>query len=773
MAQTGTIKGQVKTSDGQPAPYVNVTLKGENKGTVTEPDGTYIIKNVKPGSYTVATSFVGLAPQERTVEVIAHEVTVQDFDLQEDAHQLSEVEVIGLQSLNEQSAMVGKINIKPMDLPQSVMVIDRSILDRQQALNVGDVLMNASGVYVMGTSGGTQQELAGRGFAFGSNNTFKNGIRFNNAVMPELSSAERVEILKGSSAVLFGQVGAGGVINIVTKKPKFQNGGMLSFRTGSYGFIKPSLDFYGPINGSEHVAFRINSSYENAQSFRDNVESERIYFNPSFLIKAGKKTDVLIEADYLKDNRTLDFGTAAIEYKIANLPRNTFLNTSWAYYKAEQKTATLTVKHRLNEKWQLNVVGSYQGYFQDQFGTTRPNASSNFVKADGTWYRALQRIGASQDYFIGQADLIANLKTGKVEHALLIGADIDKYSNTALAYNNIAYDTINVFNVNSNTQRHDMLEVTKNTNTKNPVNRVGIYVQDMLSIGEKFKALVGIRYSYVDTRSAVYNYKDQKTANANSYIDAFSPRLGLVYQPTKITSLFASYSNSFDLNTGTDNKGNALNPSIIDQYEVGIKNEFFRDIISVNVTAYRIVNSNFAQTILNTSTNYNPIYPAAKELVGEVTSKGIEVDVMSKSFHGVSIIAGYSYNDTRYTESNVYIKNSRLRYNPQHTATMSLSYKFNQIELLKGFDVGFISQYIGQRVAGRSTRTNVMNDTYKLMPIPDYFLFDLSMGYAWNNISVRAKISNLLNELSYNVHDDNSVNPIAPRQFSATVSYKF
>jgi iron complex outermembrane receptor protein len=138
----------------------------------------------------------------------------------------------------------------------------------------------------------------------------------------------------------------------------------------------------------------------------------------------------------------------------------------------------------------------------------------------------------------------------------------------------------------------------------------------------------------------------------------------------------------------------------------------------------------------------------------------------------VSLIGGYSYNDTRYTESNVYIKNSRLRYNPQHTGNLSVYYTFTQIDFLKGLNIGFTSQYVGNRVAGRSTRTNVESDVYKLMTIPDYFLFNASVGYSKNNISLRVKISNLLNELSYNVHDDNSVNPIAPRQFSATISYK-
>jgi iron complex outermembrane receptor protein len=160
-----------------------------------------------------------------------------------------------------------------------------------------------------------------------------------------------------------------------------------------------------------------------------------------------------------------------------------------------------------------------------------------------------------------------------------------------------------------------------------------------------------------------------------------------------------------------------------------------------------------------------------KELAGEVTSEGAELELQTRSFCGFSIVGGYSYNETKYTSSNTYVEGSRLRYNPNHTGNLSLYYQFCKV--LKGFNVGASWYYVGNRVAGRSTRTQVTNDAYRLMEIPDYSLFDLSAGYTYRGLSVRMKLSNLADVLSYNVHDDNSVIPIAPRQFAATVSYKF
>ncbi|MBC7919701.1 MAG: TonB-dependent receptor [Ferruginibacter sp.] len=211
---------------------------------------------------------------------------------------------------------------------------------------------------------------------------------------------------------------------------------------------------------------------------------------------------------------------------------------------------------------------------------------------------------------------------------------------------------------------------------------------------------------------------------------------------------------------------------MVNQYELGIKNDLFKGLLSANLTLYQIVNSNLAQTILPGSPNYNPDRPNAQELAGEVTSQGVEVDLTTKSFRGFSLIGGYSYNQTRYTQSNTYEVGSRLRYNPAHAANASVYYAFDRNTLLKGFDAGLIGSYVGGMVAGRNPRLTVANDAYRLIPLPSFFQFDASVGYVINRLSVRVRTTNLLNRLGYYAHDDNSINPIAPRQFAATVSYQ-
>ena len=243
-----------------------------------------------------------------------------------------------------------------------------------------------------------------------------------------------------------------------------------------------------------------------------------------------------------------------------------------------------------------------------------------------------------------------------------------------------------------------------------------MYVQDLIALSDKWKVLAGLRWSYQQTGSTVTTLADSKAATVTTFDNAFTPRFGLVYQPRQTTALFVSYANSFAVNTGIDVAGNALPPSFIDQYEAGIKNDLFNGFLSANATICQIKNSNLAQNSLqNGNTNTN-----IKKLAGEATSRGVEVDVKSKTMRGISFLAGYSYNETRYTQSNTYIVGSLLRYNPNRTANASVFYTVQKTGFTQGLQLGLTAFYMGERVAGRSTRVTVVNDAFRLMPLPAY-----------------------------------------------------
>ncbi|MBJ6108097.1 TonB-dependent receptor [Hymenobacter sp. BT523] len=797
--QTGEVTGRIELADGQAAEQVSVRVKGTTVGVNSAADGTFRLQ--APAGWQVLTvTCLGCTPQEVTVEVKAGQtVAAQPVRLAPGEQQLQEVTVRGAKSLNQRTPSVGKMPIAPLDNPQSTVTIEREVLEQQQALRLSDVLANVSGVYVMGATGGTQEEIASRGFAYSSANTFKNGVRFNNGIMPEVSSLERMEVLKGSAAILYGNVAAGGILNLVTKKPQFERGGSVGLRVGSFGFVKPQFDVYGAVGQSQKVAFRLNGTYERGDSFRDGVKSNRVYVNPSLLFRLTSKTDLVIEGDYLRDNRTPDYGIGAINYQIFD-SRTRFLNTADATNATNQSSATATLTSRLTDTWQVRAVAGFQRYDNELRSAARPTA--NVIKPGrnyGNWLRNLQRTQTAENYYLAQIDLTGTLRTGRIGHAVLVGADADQYNTNALSFIAQAYDSLNILDPSRTLGRpkgavsgYDAMRY--NTRTLGNTRRAGFYAQDLINLFDHVKVLAGLRWSYQETPTDVYTYPGLALPATNAatvaenrrYDNAFSPRLGLVYQPIKTTSLFASYSNSFTPNSGFDEQGGALAPSLIDQYEVGMKNELFKGALSANVTGYRIVNSNQAQAILPTDPRFASSRVAApQELAGEVTSQGVEVDVQSRPLNGISLIAGYSYNTTTYTKSNIYENGSRLRYNPAHTANASLFYSFANAfannATLRGLSAGFSAYYVGDRVGGRNTRLldpstgrpwASGSDAFQLISVPNYFLFDASLGYSYDRFSMRFKMANLLNELSYNLHDDNSINPIAPRTFSATLSYK-
>lgn len=666
-------------------------------------------------------------------------------------------------------ATIGKSKIKEMDLPQSMMLIDEKMMKQQQVGSMTDLLKNANGVYIMGTTGGYQEEIASRGSAITSTNTFKNGIRYFGGMKTELSGIEKAEILKGNSAILFGNVAPGGILNLVTKKPQFTNGGSIGFTYGSFDKLKPQFDVYGALNKKQTIAFRLNTSYEQSNSFRKEVSSEMFYINPSLLFNINKKTSVLIEGDFSNFETTPDFGAGIINYEIVEIPRERFLGVSWGKFKAKQSLVSTKISHQISRNISVSSLTGLRNYNTELFSNARPNSSGSVISSNGTWKRNLQRSQVSDKYFIQQFDVNANFKTSFIKHQILLGADFENYITSTLNYNNYTkYDSVNVF-ANYNPQNEATIPtLTKNTDTDNPVARMGFYFQDLISLNKYVKVLAGIRYSSITAASDIYKFSDSTTTKTRKTDNAISPKFGLVIQPNDHQTIFASYSNSFVVNTGVDINGKALNPSIVDQYELGIKNKFFNNRLSIQLTGYQILNSNLAQISLENGNSNNNI----KELAGETKTNGLELDFIYQPNPFFNITSGYSFTETKYTKSNTYIIGSELRYNPKNTANMSINYTIHTGKL-KNLQLGLMNTFIGDRFAGRSTRLTVQNDTYKLIPLSSYFILDATASYMYKNWNVKAKLANLTNELNYNIHDDNSLNPIAPINYSVSLNYNF
>lgn len=695
---------------------------------------------------------------------------------------------------NKAKSLSTKSNLTVMENPQALSIVTHEIIEQQQAKQLGDVLQNVNGMYITSSRGNSQDSFGGRGFILGNDNIFKNGARINSGVFPEVSGLERVEVLKGANAMLYGNTAAGGIINLITKKPKFDFGGSIGLNGGSWNSYKPTVDFYGPL--SKNTAFRVNGAYEYAESFRDVVQSEKYYFNPSFLFNLGTKSQLIVEADYLKNNFTPDFGLGTITNPSKDfvlndmLSRNAFLGADWQYQNVQQMSTNITFNHQLSDKWTFNAVGSYQYYTKDYFSTERIQWSYD---ADQRlkWERPLHKTFNEQNYISLQLNVNGEFNTGKINHKVLIGSDGDygvlnnyTYTNPTKYGTNGSSNGIIYMDDPSSWASGEIPDSSLKARTRIPSQRFGLYVQDYISLTKQLKVIAGLRWSYLEIMPNVENEFtkdniDKDKINTAAVDRAFSPKAGLVYMPNDNLSVFATYTNSFVQNIGKDIYTQTLTPTTIDQYEVGVKKNIWNNALAVNLTAYQIVYNNYYQTaqfLANGDSNSDSFI---KEFAGKMRSRGVELDITGNPTEGLSIIGGVSYNNAVYLETPEvfgYVEKQRLVRTPSTTANASVFYTFQRIA--KGLKIGASAYYIGGRLAGwNDTKTGAnslaeRNGVSRTFGLKDYTTVSLSLGYEWKKFTIQGKVGNLFDVVNYTVHENYSVNPITPRNYYFTLTYK-
>lgn len=721
---------------------------------------------------------------------------------------------------NKAKLLSTKSNLTVMETPQPIAIVTHEIIEQQQARQLSEVVQNVNGLYVTSARGGAQDSFGGRGFLFGSDNMFKNGARVNSGIFPEVQGLERVEVLKGGNAMQFGASAPGAIINMVTKKPRFDFGGSLGTNVGSWNTVKPFIDIYGPL--SKKVAFRMNGAYEYADSFRDVVNSKKHYFNPSFLFNFGENTQLIIEGDYLGHRSTPDFGLGSIirpdqSYYINDkVSDNTFFGTPWQYQNVQQATAGATLNTRLAPNWYLTAVGSYQNYTRDYFSSERIQWQENAQTKKTTWARPLGRSYSENNYTSFQINVNGEFLIGKVKNKMLIGADGDYTKNDSYSYSILdavnkkpitSFGTLVLEDPTTWTVNQPEPITNKIRKTTSPMYRGGVLIQDLISITDHLKVLAGVRYNYLENRLVrtwdyTKNTDDEKTGIANIY-RVLSPKFALIYEVDSDFSLYGNYTNSFAPNTGFTSSAaaiatldltkspnevgqqinnlplDAIKPSQIDQYEIGIKKNFLMGALAVNLSAYQITNKDNYQSFWYLDKNGAIQTPANgvnfRTYAGTVRSRGVELDITGNPTPYLSLIGGFSYNNAVYTDTPAdgFIEGQRLVRTPATTANASVFYNFGK--MMKGFKVGLTGYYIADRLAGwNDTKSSLISrkDVTRVMQLDDYFTLAFSAGFDMKKFSIQGKISNLTNTKAYIVHENYSVNPLAPRNFYVTLTYK-
>ncbi len=284
----GLIAGRVVDANGISIPYASVFLDGTTIGTVSNDQGTYLFK-ATAGNYQLICTSIGYIESRAQVTVIADSTITVNFELQDDLQQLTEIVVSGVKV---KSASATRTVMEIQDIPQSIVVLGQKTIVQQAAFDLTTITRNMSGLNFTGNyiGAGSYQFFNARGFDLVNSQNYRwNGMMIWNLGNNYSDNIEQVEFLKGPTSILFGAVAPGGVMNFSTKKPMADFYVRAEIKTGSWNLLRPALDISGPLTLNKKLRYRLNTSYEHSDSFRDYVTSERFLVAPSITWDINKK----------------------------------------------------------------------------------------------------------------------------------------------------------------------------------------------------------------------------------------------------------------------------------------------------------------------------------------------------------------------------------------------------------------------------------------------------------------------------------------------------
>ena len=647
----------------------------------------------------------------------------------------------------ERSATATKTDIRIIDTPAAIQVVPREVIEDQGARRLADVVRNTSSVQVGGTGGNRSDIFLIRGFAADriARDGFLSAPSFGDAGQLGLANVERVEVLKGPPSVLYGPADPGGLVNIVTKKPRPEPHYSLTGRAGSFDFYRGDIDLNQPLTEDGKLLARFNASYQNTDSFRDHfINSERIQVAPTLRWVPTSGTTVDLDLEYYGQDQQFDYGVVAVDGKALALPRERFLGERGDGAESDELRIQASVDHQFNDDWSLRTLA--------RFSDANATPTQSFplgLAADG---RTLNRrfFTFEQDFqnYALQANLIGEFETGPLEHQLLFGAD-GNFTRFASEARSADLDPIDIFNPVYGTTPGPLS--APGTQDRR-IDFYGVYLQDLISFGDHWKLLLGGRYDTAKTR-----FDRDGASVTDKWDQAFSPRAGLVFQPIDDLSIYASYTTSFlPPLSGASFDGEAFEPEEGEQLEVGIKRDWFDGRLSTTLAAYQLTRSN-----VSTADLQNPGFSIQ---VGEQRSRGAELDVAGELAPGWRITGSLAYLDAEVTKDNTLPVGNRLINAPEWSGSLWTTYAF-QDNPLRGLEVGGGVFVIGDRKA------DFAND----VDVDGHARVDLFARYEVNeSINLALNIENLFDKKYVEgVDDPNFVDVGAPRSVFGTVQIKF
>ena len=630
------------------------------------------------------------------------------------------------------------------DTPASVQVIPQEVIEDRGATNVREIVRNASGVNFSTASGGRSEDFIIRGFTA---EIFRNGFRdnfFSTRTETELANIERVEILKGPASVLFGRAEPSGIINFVTKQPLREPFYEVAFTAGDFSFYRPSLDFSAPLTEDGDLAYRLNVAYENAGSFRDGVQTERFFIAPTLSWQISDDTKLTLEFSYLDDTRPVDRGLVVLsDDEVADIPISTYLGDPSVREDFGETRTELYLNHSFNSNLSLRSGIRYAVSTENGPGATvqiddDSEDDRNFPVSLNSGYQFYET-------FTFQNDLIGKFNTGAIAHKVLFGVEYYQGFNT-FEGGFRGGDTIDIFNPSTD---FEFGEFESFGSSEDRESSFGVYLQDEISLLDNLILVVGGRFDIYDAES---EFDDEVT---ETEVDAFSPRVGIVYQPVEPISLYASFTRSFTPASGRSADGEAFEPQRGTAYEIGIKTEIIKNRLSSTLAFYDT-------TLTNVATE-DPENDLFEIQTGEQNSQGIELDIAGEILPGWKIIAGYAYTDAVITEDNTFEVGNRLNNAPEHNFNLWTAYTI-QKGSLQGLGFGAGIFHVSERAG----------DLDNSFFIDEYTRVDAALYYEREQFRATLNFKNLFDVRYFaGSQSREEVIPGEPFTVLGTVSFEF
>lgn len=756
----GVIKGRIVDTNGKPAVNVNLELKNIRKFSTTDNAGFFILRNLPALHDTLIISAIGSKPLIRVVNLAKSQtIDIGVVKLEFKIVQLQSVEINGRLTnsyKSDYSFFGNKTQTSQIDIPQSISTVTKEILKDKMEFTLKDAVADVAGLNQY--SGYDEYTIRG----FHADNAHDiNGLRSYNSLYTSnmLVNIERVEVIKGPTATLYGNCDPGGTINMVTKKPLDKNEAEIDLYTGSWNHFKIQGDITGPLNSSKTLLYRFNAGFDSTKSFRNQFFSKSYQLAPSLSFILNDKFKVNIDFSLSHVNSIVDRGQPGFlnNTSLNATPISLSLTQPGDYLHETDISSIITASYKITKN--LTFSTGYLNYNTNQ--RVAEHGLNDYITTDSvslyynTWnYHTVTN--TITNYFT------YNFSAGKINNQMLLGYD---YINTQVSLNQQYYELPDQFGAGSgivgtfslsNPQylpqqvKSYQLSASNNDNANidfRVYKTQGVYFQDQLSFN-KWKMLFSLREEFYSG------------ADSGTKVNAFLPRIGIVYAVKPNLNAYVTYNKGFDPYEGSSSVQvfNApFKPVTSELLETGLKGNFFLNRLTASVSLYEL-------TLQNVAVNANDISnPNLFVQQGEDRSKGIEAEAAGYILPNLSVSLSYAYCDAKVIKSQVPSQvGTRVENAPLNSSSSWIKYTFD-----KGFIKGF-------GFAAGTSQESKRNTLDPNITLPGYLILKGEMHYTYKHFIAAIIVNNITNE-TYWTGAYNNVNkwPGQPRNYLINIGYKF